>query len=303
MRSIFSFILFVLVLACSGIKESQEAPTGDAIAYGFPEPRLAPDRPYEVLPGRKIPKDKYRLLPSIDTVRMDYVYYRFKDQVIIFKPDSDEFRQEIAVKRASDWLMLDWSLFRLTAPAGLTASYLDVNGKGSLELLLSHDRIKENEQQQSIHGSSTDEKGNEYFTNEVWKKSRGFCIVDLDSISFMADNVFTGYEYYYQTDLRFDEKRKKEGREYTVSGTKNHYRTTFRVWYNFEIMPKENLIMVTLEKCEYEKTLDKAKSYFSDPSEENEEPDPETEELVQICTPIYAPGLYEFKDGAFRLQQ
>lgn len=108
----------------------------------------------------------------------------------------------------------------------------------------------------------------------------------------------TGYEYYYETALHIKRKKEKEGRTVELSGTTNKYRTSFKVWYNFEIFPGEKSIMVNLEKCETQKTLDKAKIYFDDP-EESDKPDPETETISSACTPIYEPGLYELKDGVF----
>lgn len=298
----YALFLLAVIAACSPRAEIPEDASEDhVLTYGFSKAELAPNKPYDVLPAGKIPESKYRLLPSLDTVSIYYVFDSIPGKAIIFHPSSTSPRQTIAIKRTNDWLLLDWSLFRLRAPSGMKMSFIDVNGTGSLELMLSIDIQSDSTQMQSIQGSQTDENGNRFYKSEVWKKAKGFCLIDIDSISFLADNVFTGYEYYYETSHLFEENREKDGKPYKISGLKNYFRTTFSVWYNFEIMPGENLIMVTLDQCEMEKTRDRRKHYF-DSAHEDDEPDPEREELKKVCTPIYVQGLYEFKDGAFRLK-
>lgn len=293
------FLAFLIFIACSGGEEASDGVQDHVLTYGFDQPKLAPEKPYGTLPARKIPASAYRLLPSLDTVRMDEIYDSLPGKkAIVFKPLRNDFRQIIAVKRTNDWLLLDWSLFTLVAPAGFKMSFMDVDGKGSPELLLSYDQVADNEQKQSIHGIKQDEKGNQFSTSAVWSKAKGFCIIDLDEISFLADNVMTGYQYYYETSLYIKKKKEKEERTVELSGITNKYRTSFKVWYNFEIFPGEKSIMVTLEKCETQKTLDEAKIYFDHP-EESDQPDPETEAISSTCTPIYEPGLYELKDGVF----
>jgi hypothetical protein len=296
-------LAIIIFAACSSNKDlSSDGSQDHVLTYGFDQPKLAPEKPYSVLPARKIPASSYRLLPSIDTVRMDWIYDSLPGKTaFIFKPLRDDFRQTIAVKRTNDWLLLDWTLFSLVAPAGLKMSFMDIDGKGSPELLLSYEQVADNGQKQSIHGGYTDEQGNSFYTSSVWSKARGFCIIDLDEISFLADNVMTGYEYYYETALLFKKNKVKEGRNVEISGITNRYRTAFRVWHNFEFFPGEGSIMVTLEKCELQKTLDSGKTYFNN-SGESDEPDPETEMISPTCTPIYELGLYELKDGAFRLK-
>ena len=297
------FFLFIIIAACSPGKDIPEDESVEHVLdYGFTHGELAPNKPYDVLPAGKIPESKYRILPSLDTVSIHHVFDSIPGKAFIFMPRGTSPRQTIAVKRTNDWLLLDWSIFHLSAPAGLKPSFVDINGNGSPELMLSLDVTTDSTQMMSEHGIDTDAKGNSFFTSRVFKKAKGFCLIDLDSISFLAQNVFTGYEYYYETALRFQELREKDDTKYYVNGLKNTYRTIFRVWYNFEIMPGENIIMVTLDKCEMEKTLDDGTIYFDD-ADEDDEPDTEQEDFKKTCTPVYVPGLYEFKDGAFRLQQ
>ncbi|HEY5823277.1 MAG TPA: hypothetical protein VIT44_02865, partial [Cyclobacteriaceae bacterium] len=214
---------------------------------------LTPSSPHTILASGKIPASDYRLLPSLDTLRVDHIFDSISSpSAFSFKPDEKEYRQNIAVKRKNDWLILDGSVFQLASPAGLKMSWIDVDGNEVPELLLSFDRTEPNSNVRSETSSRTDEfTGQEFLWSKNWLKARGFCIIDIEHVQFLVNNIYTGYEYIYQEKEFFREKIKNaEGVEKLRKGTMNEAEKYFKVWYDFKIVPRKKTIKVKLIQCE-----------------------------------------------------
>jgi hypothetical protein len=252
-----------------------------------------------ILPGGKIPEDAYRLVTSLDSINISKVVDSIKGPTAFtFITDDKESSQGIAIKRKHDWLILDWTLFRLSAPARLKLSWIDMDGKGSPELMLSLERSDTMKQELASKEDPMGETA--YVTNSQWSTAEGFCIIDIDGMSFLVDNVFTGYEYSYTVSEYFKGKPEKAGGRlvYLESGSKNKRKKLFKVWYTFDIRPHKKVILVRLKQCEEIVTFDPSATYFNK-KEKNEKPRPRIIHKSPTCTQMYDEGTYTLKDGRF----
>jgi hypothetical protein len=285
------------IVVMERMKESAEF---DVRYATVPHKKLTPASPLSTLPVRKI-TDKYVITDRIDSVRIGYLYDSVSSpQVFTYKPAYTEYGQAVVIKRQNDWLILDWTHFKIAGLAALKMSWIDVDGKGSLELMFS--LVSDQNVEQILGMADSPFTGMTYNTHSHWKKAKGFCILDIDNLTFVVDNIYTGYEYYYElsTYVR-GEKNEGVGYVYPNAYDTDRERKTMSVWYDFKIKEGKNMITVRRTGCRETVISDASKRYINDKSKT--EPSQEKVEYSKDkCTPMYTEGVYVFRDGRFTLK-
>ena len=254
---------------------------------------LTPKTPLSALPSRKI-TERYFITDRIDTLSIAYKYDSITKvpQAFSYKPAYEEFGQLVAIERKRDWLVLDWRHFKLASPAGLQMSWIDIDGKGSMELMFS--LVNDGNVEQSLGSRTSPVTGNEYNTHSQWKRAKGFCILNVDDLDFIVDNVYTGYEYSYQQSRYVKGPKSGTGYVYPDSYDTDREKKTMSVWYDFTISEGKNLIKIQQTVCQETLISDKSKQYVI--KKTNSEPHQEKVEYTKNkCTPMYEEGVYIFK--------
>lgn len=262
--------------------------------YTVPYKELTPEKPITALASGKISKDSYLIIPSIDTIKIEHIWDSVANPVAFSFKGVGFLQSFIAVKRKNDWLLLHWKAFRgLRYFGDLKLSWIDFNGIGSPELLVTLDQTKEDGSIEQIFGSMENSvTGQAFYTDSRWRKATGFCIIDIDAVSFLADNILTGYEY------RFALKEKEKNSSGIAIGFKNKSEKYFKVWYRFDLQPEKKQIVVELKECEQGVISDSSVIYFHTP-EKSEKPNEKVLELIESCTLMYKEGIYVLRNGQF----
>lgn len=263
-----------------------------------PHAVLTPKKPLSALPSRKI-TEKYFITDRIDTLRISYKYDSITkgQQAFSYKPAYEEFGQLVAIERKRDWLVLDWRHFKLASPAGLQMSWIDIDGKGSLELMFS--LVNDGNVEQILGSRTSPVTGNKYNTHSQWKRAKGFCILSVDDLYFIVDNVYTGYEYSFEQSRHVrGQKNEGTGYVYPDSYDTDREKKTMSVWYDFSISEGKSMIKIQQTLCQETLISDESKQYVI--KKTKSEPHQEKVEYTKnACTPMYEEGVYVLKDRKF----
>jgi hypothetical protein len=296
---IFTF-LFTSVFAqtIKGVINPQvvESAAYDVAYATVPYTILKPSMPLSSLPAKKI-TDKFVLTNRIDTLGVAYVYDSTTvwPRAFTFKPDYDEDGQAVAIQRKDDWIILDWRLFKPKSPAGMKMKWIDVDGKGSPELMFSRDSPEE----QILESEISPITGRKYNTHKNWHRATSLCIIDIDALSFAVQTIYTGYEYFYElSEYVSGPENKGPGYVYPDSYYTNRERKNFKMLYDFTIKEGKGLIEIRQVACKETVTRDPSKRYLIK-TDLSESPAEQIESEKEQCFPMYQEGTYALKDGQF----
>lgn len=303
MSTAFLFFIFTLLLSSTfaqtimGRKSPQVIESASYnVAYAtVPYAILKPTKPLASLPAEKI-SDKFVRTNRIDTLGVAFVYdSTVHPRAFTFKPDYDEDGQAVAIQRKDDWVILDWRLFKPKSPASMKMRWIDVDGKGSPELMFSGDSPEE-----QILGSETSPfTGRKYNTYQNWYRATSLCIIDIDALSFLVQTIYTGYEYFYElSEYVAGPENKGPGYVYPDSYHTNRERKTFKMLYDFTIKAGMGLIEVRQVACKETVIRDASKRYVIK-TDLSEPPAEKIESEKEKCFPMYQEGTYVLSNGQF----
>lgn len=280
-----------------GVKNPQviESAAYDVAYATVPYTILKPNMPLSSLPAKKI-TDRFVLTNRIDTLGVAFVYdTTLRPRAFTFKPDYDDDGQAVAIQRKNDWVILDWRLFKPKSPAGMKMKWIDVDGKGSPELMFSGDSAEE-----QILGSETSPfTGRKYNTHQNWYRATSLCIVDIDALSFLVQTIYTGYEYFYElSEYVSGPENKGPGYGYPDAYSTDRERKSFKMLYDFTIKEGQGLIEVRQVACSETVMRDPSKRYIIK-TDLSEPPVEQIESEKERCLPMYQEGTYTLKDGQF----
>jgi hypothetical protein len=270
------------------IIESDEYDASDA---DIPYPVLTPPTPVSKLPGKKI--TDYLLTDRIDTLNLGHVWDSTSNpRAYTYQPAAREFGHSVAIQRQHDWVILDWSLFTPFSPAGMKMKWIDLDGQGSLELMF----IRDGGVQQITSSVTSPLTGTKYRKKSNWDRATGFCIIDIDKLTFIVESSYTGYEYYFELS-----KYILGPENHSINGSSDSYytdrqRKTFTVFYDFKVMEGKGMIEVRQVACKQSLIFDPSKEYVIKTT--SEEPSREKIEYEKSkCIPMYEEGVYGLEDG------
>ena len=303
MRKTFNFFLLSLLFFAGfaqtknrqlGIKpEAIEGMQYDVASATVPYSILKPNAPLSGLPAKKI-TDNFIITNRIDTLGIDFVYdstVNPRALTVAYGEDG----QAVAIQRKDDWVILDWRLFLPKSPAGMKMKWVDVDGKGTPELVFAGD----SPERQILSSEVSRYTGRNYNTHENWYRATSLCIIDVDALSFLVQTIFTGYEYFYELSEHIKGPEHHDGGYiYPDAYDKDRQRKTLKVLYDFSIREGESEIEVHQIACEEIVIRDPSKQYTikKDLSQPHVE---KIESQNKKCVPMYEEGVYAFRDGKF----
>ena len=251
--------------------------------------------------SKKIPGNQFRVSHQLE--KYDRVFDSLPDGSAFsygFKTDTS---QTIAIRRGNEWVLLNWKAFTIGIPANMKLSWVDVDGKGSKELMILLDYIIPDiyDDEMLVHPLWTDTwTGAEYSSQSFWTKARGVCILDIDSMRFVLDNAYTGFRWSYEFRQYVSGPvfKGKYMDEYPDEYHKNRRRKDFELWYDVNVIPGQNTIEVKKTSSSVTTTVDKSIRYRQ--KKEMSEPfAPRVISSSNDCPPMYAEGKYILRDGKF----
>jgi hypothetical protein len=277
-----------------GMPAPEESSEFDVKNAELPFPELTPPKPFSILPVRKV--SSFTITNRIDTLRIEFMFDSVASpRAFTYKPAWAEYGQKVAIQRKNDWVILDWREFKTTSPGVMEMAWIDLEGKGSLELMFSRD----NSGEQILTSKTSPFTGTNYSTHSNWRKAKGFCILDVDALTFVVDGIYTGYEYFYEMDRYVSGPRNTgTGYHYPESYHTDRQRKTITLFYDFNIQPGEGIIKVRQTQCREVVVRDPSKQYIIQESKSELHAE-KVEYDEPKCTPMYETGTYVLQNGQF----
>ena len=298
---ILTLTLSLLFTNCDVNKKIIKSPCFDQfLTIGFPDV-IKKQLPEKVLPHRKITENLVIQTTNIDTVRKDYIYKTLENpQVIIFKMNKNDFDQYVAIERDSDWVIINWSIFKQAAPAGLDFEWIKFKNEKTPFLLATSDR----QMFQKAGGSRSYVNNVLYGNSQHFKRAKGYCLIDPINLELLLDNIYIGYDYSYSKWENFREPIANNPKNYYY-GTKNSIEYTRSLWYDFKFDLKGDKIVVKKILSEDKITRNESLKYNSE--EQNKIKGIKRPDMITICEqndcyPILNEGVYKLKHNCFIIE-